>query len=182
MRNFRRVLLALVVFFGVFGMAQTSQAWWHHRHCGGWSRCCWHRCYTPCCYTPCCYVPTCYTPCCYGYSYSFPTYATVAPVSYTSTYAAVARKPAIATTAVSLAQRAVSPTGSSAAYRTWIDATGRYSIQAKFVQMNGDMVRLKKDNGDVIEIAMSKLSDTDQFVAQQFGNSEIKIASAARSF
>ena len=188
MRNFRRVILLFAALYGVFGITQTSQAWWGHRWCGGrWScHSCWsgcaNYCFVPrCCYTPCCYH---YAPCCYSYAYFsayvYPSYAAVTTAPAVTTYAVVARKPSVTTVS---SQLAVSPTGQgSGAYRTWIDNTGRHSIQAKFVQVNGDKIRLKKDNGDVIEVAMNKLSDTDQFVAKQFSHSDVKIASTARGF
>jgi formylglycine-generating enzyme required for sulfatase activity len=52
--------------------------------------------------------------------------------------------------------------------RTWTDSTGKHSIQAEFVDLKDGKVRLRKQDGTEIAIAIDKLSDADRkFVRQQ---------------
>jgi hypothetical protein len=52
--------------------------------------------------------------------------------------------------------------------RKWTDSTGKYTVEADFVDFRDDNVRLKKDNGDTISLPIEKLSRDDQeFVTQQ---------------
>lgn len=46
--------------------------------------------------------------------------------------------------------------------RTWRDAAGKFSIEAKLVDVQADTVRLLKSTGDTINVPLSKLSETDR--------------------
>ncbi len=66
------------------------------------------------------------------------------------------------------------PDPATAEFRTWRDATGKFSIEAKYVGMDGDNVLLRrKDNDAEIKVPRSRLSQSDrQFLSQQRGDSE----------
>ncbi|MDX1924900.1 MAG: SHD1 domain-containing protein [Pirellulaceae bacterium] len=46
--------------------------------------------------------------------------------------------------------------------RTWRDAAGKFSIDAKLIEVQADSVRLQKSNGDTINVPLAKLSETDR--------------------
>lgn len=46
--------------------------------------------------------------------------------------------------------------------RTWKDSAGKYSIEAKLLDLQTDAVRLQKTNGDTISVPLAKLSTEDQ--------------------
>jgi hypothetical protein len=48
------------------------------------------------------------------------------------------------------------------AFRTWTDATGKFSIEAKFVGEDGDAVRLVKQDGTELKVPLAKLSESDR--------------------
>src|SRR5262245_31891732 len=50
-------------------------------------------------------------------------------------------------------------------FRTWTDATGKFQIKAKFVALKDGKVTLEKDDGKVVEIDISKLSEADRKAA-----------------
>jgi hypothetical protein len=50
--------------------------------------------------------------------------------------------------------------------RTWVDSTGSYSIQARFVSLADGKVTLQKTDGSQIEIPLEKLSAGDKGYAQ----------------
>jgi Tol biopolymer transport system component len=55
-----------------------------------------------------------------------------------------------------------------AAGRTWTDSTGTHHVDAEFVKLDNDIVRLKKGDGTIIKIPLDKLSAQDkEFVRQQ---------------
>ena len=59
----------------------------------------------------------------------------------------------------------------SAVVRTWKDKTGRFSILAELVESDGTKVKLKKEDGQVIEVAIDRLSDPDrQYLESQVTN------------
>ena len=59
----------------------------------------------------------------------------------------------------------------SAEVRTWKDKTGRFSILAELVESDGTKVKLKKEDGQVIEVAIDRLSDPDrQYLESQVTN------------
>jgi hypothetical protein len=47
-------------------------------------------------------------------------------------------------------------------FRTWTDATGKFSIEAKFVGEDGDAVRLVKQDGKELKVLLAKLSEADR--------------------
>ncbi|MFN0021088.1 MAG: SHD1 domain-containing protein, partial [Pirellulaceae bacterium] len=50
--------------------------------------------------------------------------------------------------------------------REWKSANGKFSIEAEFVAVKAGKVQLKKENGEIIEVALNQLSDVDRkFVA-----------------
>ena len=46
--------------------------------------------------------------------------------------------------------------------RTWTDASGRFRVIAKFVRQTEDLVFLEKEDGDVVEVEISRLSEADK--------------------
>ena len=57
---------------------------------------------------------------------------------------------------------------SSAQERTWTSSDGNYSVQAAFVEFKDGNVSLRKTNGEVIQVPVSRLSVEDQaYVAEQ---------------
>jgi len=56
----------------------------------------------------------------------------------------------------------VEPGESLKGMRTWSDATGRFTIEAEFVELKGKTVHLKQKNGSEMKIALSDLSKSDQ--------------------
>ena len=67
-----------------------------------------------------------------------------------------------------------SPSSVTSAFRTWKDTTGKFSIEAKYLRMDGDNVVLRrKDNDGEIKVPRSRLSKPDQrFLSQQMGDSD----------
>ncbi|MGV3484029.1 MAG: SHD1 domain-containing protein [Planctomycetaceae bacterium] len=60
------------------------------------------------------------------------------------------------------------PVDGSGEARTWKDATGSFSVVATMVAVEGDNVRLKKSDGSVIAVPVSRLSPADQdYIAKQ---------------
>ena len=51
------------------------------------------------------------------------------------------------------------------AYRTWTDATGNFRIEAKFVTVENDAVKLVRKNGAAIIVPLAKLSTADREIA-----------------
>src|SRR5271157_351371 len=47
-------------------------------------------------------------------------------------------------------------------FREWVDASGRFKINAKFVGTTDDKVKLLKEDGSVLKVSSDKLSDEDQ--------------------
>lgn len=56
--------------------------------------------------------------------------------------------------------------------RTWKDAAGKYSIDAKLIDLQTDSVRLQKTNGDTISVPLSKLSSEDQAYVKSIADSK----------
>jgi len=50
---------------------------------------------------------------------------------------------------------------SGARMRTWVDATGRFRVDAELVGVRRDVVRLHKANGAIIDVPLVKMSRTD---------------------
>jgi hypothetical protein len=51
--------------------------------------------------------------------------------------------------------------------RKWLDATGKHSIEAEFVELVDDTVRLVKPDGSTVRIAIDRLRKTDQQYARR---------------
>jgi len=51
--------------------------------------------------------------------------------------------------------------------RTWTDVSGKSKIKAEFVEIVGTQVRLRKPDGEVISVAIDKLSPADRQIARQ---------------
>jgi len=50
--------------------------------------------------------------------------------------------------------------------RTWTDSTGKFKIEASFVELADGKVRLKKDDGEILSIPLDKLSAEDSQLVQ----------------
>ena len=68
-----------------------------------------------------------------------------------------------------LALMASSMDSASAAPRQWKDATGQFSVAAELVEVKNGEVHLKKADGEVIVVSVSKLSDADRKLAEAQG-------------
>lgn len=51
--------------------------------------------------------------------------------------------------------------------RTWSDTSGKYEVEAEFVELDGTTVVLKKSNGSTIEIDFERLSEADRAYVSQ---------------
>lgn len=70
---------------------------------------------------------------------------------------------------IGIALAAEVPAGNSgkelqAEFRTWTDSTGTHKVEAAFVDIKDGQVRLKKKDGNILTIALDKLSDGDREV------------------
>jgi hypothetical protein len=64
------------------------------------------------------------------------------------------------------------PAKTSSAMRTWKDASGKYTIEAKMVGFADGLVQLERPDGTTISVPLEKLSDEDQkFVGSAMGES-----------
>jgi hypothetical protein len=52
--------------------------------------------------------------------------------------------------------------GESTASRTWSSPNGTFSIAAKLLSADGDMLKLKRDNGKTLNVSLNKLSKADR--------------------
>lgn len=59
--------------------------------------------------------------------------------------------------------------GSIAAAREWVDATGKFKVEAEFVALRGGKVILEKPDGSVLSIPLDRLSASDQEHAKKLG-------------
>ncbi len=67
----------------------------------------------------------------------------------------------------------------STAVRRWTDISGRYHVEAAFVELSGDLVRLKKADGHRLHVDLAQLSAADrQYVRRLQAKT---LASASRS-
>jgi hypothetical protein len=53
--------------------------------------------------------------------------------------------------------------------RLWTDASGKYQVEARFVGVVGDTIRLQKADGRYVRILLDKLCDADQRLVLQIG-------------
>lgn len=57
--------------------------------------------------------------------------------------------------------------------REWTDSTGKFSVEAELVEVQGEKVILKKADGSVVTVAIARLSETDQqYVTTHAGRSK----------
>ncbi|NND99363.1 MAG: PQQ-binding-like beta-propeller repeat protein [Pirellulaceae bacterium] len=63
---------------------------------------------------------------------------------------------------ITLATTLALPTDGVAETRTWNDISGKFSIQAEFVAVDGDQVQLKRESGQVVVVPLKRLSGPDQ--------------------
>lgn len=61
-----------------------------------------------------------------------------------------------------LPKQELGPATASKDLRTWSDATGRFKVEAFFLEMEGTTVRLKRSDGRSMSIPLEKLSRQDQ--------------------
>ena len=62
---------------------------------------------------------------------------------------------------------------SPASARKWTDSTGKYTVEAEFLEVQDGKVRLRKENGSVISIPMDRLTWEDQeWVRRQLKTSD----------
>ncbi len=52
--------------------------------------------------------------------------------------------------------------------RKWTDSTGKYTVEAEFLEMRDGKVQLKTDNGKIISVPMDKLSKVDQIWVEEY--------------
>jgi len=61
--------------------------------------------------------------------------------------------------------------------RTWKDASGKFQVDAEFVELNGTTVLLKRANGSTIQIALERLSDADRaYISQSLARDDVSKA------
>lgn len=53
------------------------------------------------------------------------------------------------------------------AARTWTDVSGKFAIEADFVELAGENVRLRKADGEIISVPLARLSLADRQIAEQ---------------
>ncbi len=51
--------------------------------------------------------------------------------------------------------------------RTWSDATGRFKVTAKFVEVSGGNVRLEREDGTALSVPLARLSEADRKVVAE---------------
>ncbi len=60
-------------------------------------------------------------------------------------------------------------TGNAPKIRTWTDVTGKHNVEAEFVDFAGGKVRLKRQDGKIVTMALERLSEADQKLVRSFG-------------
>ena len=66
--------------------------------------------------------------------------------------------------------------------RTWTDASGRHKTEAEFLGLHDGLVRMRKSDGKIVDVALRKLSDGDQDFVVQAANEPGAAARMALSF
>jgi hypothetical protein len=51
--------------------------------------------------------------------------------------------------------------------RSWSDASGKFSVEAEFVEMRDNKVVLKRKDGQLLSVPLDRLSDKDKTVVEQ---------------
>jgi len=57
-----------------------------------------------------------------------------------------------------------------ATLRTWTDKGSKFKVDAKFVELANGSVKLEKEDGETVTIALDKLSEADQRIARQLAD------------
>ena len=59
-------------------------------------------------------------------------------------------------------------TASASTMRTWTSKNGKYRVTAKFIELKDDSVRLEREDGETLTVALDKLTEADlQFARKQ---------------
>lgn len=58
-------------------------------------------------------------------------------------------------------------TASASAMRTWTSKNGKYRVTAKFIELKDDSVRLEREDGETLTVALDKLTEADQQFARK---------------
>ena len=64
--------------------------------------------------------------------------------------------------------------------RTWSSQGGKFTVEAKFVELRGDSVILETEGGKTVTVALDKLSDDDQELARRLAEADEDDARAAK--
>ena len=72
--------------------------------------------------------------------------------------------------------------GGKRPFRTWTDASGKFTTKARFLSLDGDEVRLETEAGKTITMKLAKLSDADQAMARKIAARTVKEADAGNPF
>lgn len=75
--------------------------------------------------------------------------------------------PAPASSAAATTKGTPATSATTAAMRTWRSANGKFTVDAVFVGLKGELVLLKQADGKVIEVAIAQLSTEDQEIAKR---------------
>ena len=55
----------------------------------------------------------------------------------------------------------------------WMDSTGKFQVEAEFVALEGDQVKLKKENGVTVQVPLNRLSAASQQLAKRLAGSSL---------
>jgi hypothetical protein len=64
----------------------------------------------------------------------------------------------------------------TAQQRTWTDSSGKFSVEAEFVETKQDSVVLKKTSGKLITVPVARLSETDRRYLQSLAEPDSRPA------
>jgi len=81
-------------------------------------------------------------------------------------------KPTLPPKSLRLIEREEIPLEEALMVRTWSSQGGKFTIKAKFVELRGDSVMLKKEDGKSLIVAIDKLSDDDQELARRLADAK----------
>lgn len=81
-------------------------------------------------------------------------------------------KPTLPPKKLRLIEREKIPLEEALLVRTWASQGGKFTIQAKFVELRDDSVTLKKEDGKSLTVAIDKLSDDDQELARRLAEAK----------
>lgn len=84
----------------------------------------------------------------------------------------VEMKPTLPPKKLRLIEREEIPLEEALIVRTWTSQGGKFTIKAKFVELRGDSVTLKKEDGKSLTVAIDKLSEDDQELARRLAEAK----------